>query len=139
MYVLDTNVLSELRPGKPQQSPQVRAWAATIPSSQFFISAITLLEQEIGIQLKERREPPQGTALRAWFDALVENFSGRILPFDAAAAKRCAAMHVPDKKQFRDSMIAATALEHGFTVVTRNVADFQMPGVKVINPWEHTP
>jgi toxin FitB len=138
MYVLDTNVVSELRPGKPHQSSAVMAWAGAMPASQFFLSAITLLEQEIGIQRLERRTPPEGGALRAWFDGLVKSFAGRILSFDAAAALRCAPLHVPDANSYRDSMIAATALEHGFTLVTRNVVDFrEVPGLKLINPWEH--
>jgi predicted nucleic acid-binding protein len=138
MYVLDTNVVSELRPGKPHQSSAVMAWAGAMPAGQFFLSAITLLEQEIGIQRLERRTPPEGGALRAWFDALVKSFAGRILSFDAAAALRCAPLHVPDAKSYRDSMIAATTLEHGFTLVTRNAVDFrEIPGLKLINPWEH--
>jgi predicted nucleic acid-binding protein len=137
MFILDTNVLSELRPGKPQQSDAVRTWAAKIPSSQFFLSSITVLEHEIGILRLERREPPQGSAMRAWFDALVAQFQGRILSFDLAAAMKCAPFHVPNVKSYRDSMMAATALVHGFTLVTRNVSDFELlAGLKVLNPWE---
>ena len=135
MFVLDTNVLSELRPGKPHQSPEVRAWASTIPESRFYLSAITVLEQEQGILRLERRVPPQGHALRAWFDAVRLAFAERILPFTAEAALLCAAMHVPDPKDYRDSMIAATALAHGFTLVTRNTAHFSSTGVPLIDPW----
>lgn len=135
MYLLDTNVLSELRPGKPRQSEAVRVWASGIPGNQFFLSAITLMEHEIGILRLERKSPPQGGALRAWFRAVVTGFEGRILPFDAAAAMRCAPLHVPDLKSFRDSMIAATALTHRFTLVTRNIVAFQACGVLLIDPW----
>ncbi|MDM0032199.1 type II toxin-antitoxin system VapC family toxin [Variovorax sp. J22P271] len=136
MYVLDTNVVSELRPGKPHQSQVVRAWAAGIPDGQFFISAVTILELEMGILPLERRTPPEGRALRAWFDAMRKAFEGRVLPFTSDIAMRCAAMQVPDRKAFRDSMIAATTLEHGFTLATRNVRDFEGAGVKLMNPWE---
>lgn len=138
MYVLDTNVLAELRPGKPRASAVVRAWAATVPQSQFFLSAVSVLEQEIGIGRLERREPPEGGAMRAWWEATRKAFEGRVLPFATKEALLCAPMHVPGKKDYRDSMIAATALSHGFTVVTRNVGDFEkIPGIKLFNPWEY--
>jgi toxin FitB len=136
MYVLDTNVLSELRPGKAQQSQEVRAWAAGVPDGQFFVSAVTILEQEMGILQLERRTPPEGKALRAWFEAMRKAFAGRVLSFTGEVAMRCAALHVPNRMAFRDSMIAATTMEHGLTLATRNVRDFQGTGVKLINPWE---
>ena len=137
MYVLDTNVLSELRPGKAQQSREVRAWAAGIPDGRIFVSAVTILEQEMGVLQLERRTPPQGSALRTWFDSVRKAFEGRVLPFTGEVAMRCAALHVPDRRAFRDSMIAATTLEHGFTLATRNVRDFEGTGIKLVNPWDH--
>lgn len=135
MYVLDTNVISALRHGKPNPSPQVRAWASDKPVSHLFISAISLLELEIGVLAMERRTPPQGRALRVWLNGVKTGFAGRVLPFSGTTATLCAAMHVPDPKSERDAMIAATALEHGMTVVTRNLADFAGTGAKLINPF----
>jgi len=135
MYVLDTNVISELRQGKPAQSVDVREWAAGKPLSQLFLSSISILELEKGVLALERRSPPQGSALRAWLTAVRASFAGRILPFTEHTAVLCAAMHVPNPHAERDAMIAATALEHSMTVVTRNVTDFDQTGVRLINPF----
>ena len=135
MFVLDTNVISELRHGKPHQSALVRAWAAGQPSSKLFLSAITILELELGIQALERRTPPQGSALRIWLTGVRQAFAGRILPFTDNTAPVCASLHLPDPRSERDAMIAATAMEHSFTVVTRNVSDFADTGVALVNPW----
>ncbi len=137
MFILDTNVISELRQGKPNQSPEVRRWAGDQSASRLFLSAITILELEKGILALERRTPPQGSALRAWMTGLRTAFAGRILAFTDRAATLCAALHVPDPRSERDAMIAATALEHGFTVVTRNTQDFANTGVTLLNPWQH--
>ena len=135
MFVLDTNVISELRHGKSNPSEQVRRWAAGLPSSRLFLSSISIQELEIGIQALERRTPPQGNALRTWLAGVRAAFAGRILPFTDRTATVCASLHVPDRRSERDAMIAATAIEHGFTVVTRNVSDFPETGLALVNPW----
>ena len=135
MYILDTNVISELRKGRKTHQ-QVRKWAEPLPSASMYISVISVLELEIGILLIERRDKEQGAILRAWMDRhVLPAFSGRILAIDTAVAQRCATLHVPNPRSDRDALIAATALVHGLTVATRNVADFERTGVDVLNPW----
>jgi len=136
MYLLDTNVVSELR--KAQKShPSVRMWAHTMPAAGLYLSVISILELEIGVLLVERRDKKQGRILRSWMDGhVLPTFAGRILAIDTAVAQRCAALHVPDPRSDRDALIAATALIHGMTVVTRNVSHFQPMGVAVFNPWQ---
>lgn len=140
MYLVDTNVISELRKAKSGKSnPNVIAWAKDISPSSLFLSVMTILELEIGILSVERRDPIQGAALRTWLNSHVfPVFSERILYIDVAVAQRCAKLHVPDPRSDRDAIIAATALVHGMTVVTRNVSDFDYIGVELINPWAHT-
>jgi len=135
MFILDTNVISELRHGKPNQSPEVRRWAAAQSTGRLFFSPITILELEQGILALERRTPPQGSALRVWLTGVRAAFAGRILPFTDHSATICASLHVPNPRSERDAMIAATAIEHGFTVVTRNTQDFVNTGVTLLNPW----
>jgi toxin FitB len=135
MFVLDTNVISELRPGKKNQSTEVRHWAAKQTTTALYISAVTLFELEMGIQALENKSPPQGSAFRTWLLSVRSTFSGRILPFTENTAPICAALHIPNPRSDRDAMIAATAIEHGFTVVTRNEIDFVQTGVAIINPW----
>ena len=136
MYILDTNVVSELRKAKKAHQ-NVRKWAQPLPAANLYISVISVLELEIGILLIERRDQDQGTILRAWMDRhVLPTFSGRILAIDTAVAQRCAMLHIPNPRSDRDALIAATALVHGLTVATRNVADFEHMGVGVLNPWE---
>jgi predicted nucleic acid-binding protein len=136
MYILDTNVVSELRKAKKAHQ-NVTKWAQPLPSTTLYISVISILELEIGILLIERRDKEQGAILRTWMGRhVLPTFSGRILAIDTVVAQRCATLHVPNPRSDRDALIAATALVHGLTVATRNVADFDDMGVGVLNPWE---
>jgi predicted nucleic acid-binding protein len=138
MFVLDTNVISELRKVRSGKAdPHLTEWADSVDAGNLHISAITVLELEIGILQLERKDLRQGTMLRTWLDTLVlPEFNGRIFPIDTAVAQRCARLHVPDPRAERDALIAATALVHGMTVVTRNLADFEATGVPLLNPWD---
>ena len=137
MYLLDTNVVSELRKirlGKADE--HVAAWADSIDAADLYLSAITVQELEIGVLLAERRDPAQGAIFQAWLNShVLPAFAGRILAVDTAVALRSAQLHVPDPHPVRDGLIAATALVHGMTVVTRNVAGFEPTGVQTLNPW----
>jgi hypothetical protein len=137
MFLLDTNVVSELRKARAGKADRkVAAWAAEVPAVTLFLSAITVHELELGTLLVERRDPAQGEILRAWLDDhVLPAFADRILPVDTTVARRSAALHVPDPRPIRDALIAATALVHELTVVTRNVTDFASTGAKVVNPW----
>jgi hypothetical protein len=135
MFLLDTNIVSELRSRK-SANPGVLAWASEHELNRQFLSVVTLLELELGIFLKERKDAAQGEVLRTWLSNMVlPRFSDRILDIDRTVALRCAALHVPDPLPERDAMIAATALVHGMTLVTRNVRDFETTGVRLLNPW----
>jgi predicted nucleic acid-binding protein len=135
MFVLDTNVVSELR--RPEKANQkVVAWASSVPLASIFISVITVLELEFGALSIARKDKAQGLVLRSWIDdQILPRFEGRILPIDTAVAQRCAKLPVPDPRAERDALIAATALVHGMTIVTRNTADFEPTGVQILNPW----
>lgn len=137
MFLLDTNVVSELRKaGDGRADANVVAWASSVENALMHISAITVMEIEIGIQRIERRDVAQGTLLRTWLENhVLPFFEGRVVPIDAAVALHCAKLHVPDKKSERDALIAASALVHGMTVVTRNVGDFDGTGAKLLDPW----
>ena len=138
-YLLDTNVVSEMRKiAEGKADPSIALWAGRQRRSSLFLSAVTILEIEIGSLRLARRDQRQGAMLRRWLeDKVLVAFAGRILPVDLAVARRCASLHVPDPRSERDAMIAATALVHGLTVVTRNRADFAPTGVTILDPWEY--
>ncbi len=138
MYVLDTDVVSELRraaSGKADE--QVVNWASGIEPALAYISAVTAMELEIGVQLVERRDRSSGMVLRQWLNNDVHAaFEGRILPVHVEVARTAATLHIPDPAPVSDALIAATALVHSMSVVTRDAGDFsRFSGLNVINPW----
>ncbi|MBC3830106.1 type II toxin-antitoxin system VapC family toxin [Undibacterium amnicola] len=138
MFILDTNVVSELRKvrlGKADEN--VARWADSVNTIDLYLSVITIQELEIGILLVERRDTLQGAMLRSWLNShVLPAFANRILPIDTLVARRSAQLHVPNPQPIRDGLIAATALVHGMMVVTRNVDDFKSTGVQILDPWE---
>ena len=136
MFLPDANVLSELR--RPERAnPNVRRWAESVPVIPFFLSAMTLLEIERGALRIARNDTQQGRILRSWIDDhVLVRFADRILPVDEAIAMQAARLHVPDPRPEREALIAAAAVVHGMTVVTRNVDDFEGTGAALFNPWD---
>ncbi|TWB20860.1 hypothetical protein FBZ89_106264 [Nitrospirillum amazonense] len=131
MFLLDTPVILELRGAKADAG--VRAWAADVPRQQLFLSALSLMELAESVAKAERTDKAAGAALRAWLDdRVMVAFEGRILPVDAAVALRRVGVALPNN---RDALLAATALVHGLTVVTPNVAAYRTGRLKVFNPW----
>ena len=134
-YLLDTNVVSGLR-RRDKVAPELLTWVNSVSPLDFWISVITVMEIELGAALVARRDPAQGDMLQRWImDQVLPSFGERILPVDLAAARQCARLHVPDPLPERDALIGATALVHGLTLVTRNVADFRKMEISLIDPW----
>lgn len=137
MYLLDTNIISESRKlGTPRVDPNAARWLATVDAESSFVSAMTIFELERGVQQMERRDARQGAVLRDWLDGQVmPTYEARTLPLSRAVALICAGLHIPDPKSERDAWIAATAIDAGLILVTRNVDDFAAMGVKLLNPF----
>jgi hypothetical protein len=136
MYLLDTNVLAELRKSASKASAAVVNWVGSRRAADLYLSVVTVLEIELGVARLERRDAAQAIRIQSWLaDEVLDAFSNRILSIDVAIARRAARLHVPDPRPERAAYIAATAAAHGLTVVTRNVADFENAGVPLINPW----
>jgi predicted nucleic acid-binding protein len=134
MYLLDTNVVSELR-RRAHADAGVVAWINAMPEDLLAISVVTVAEIEAGVRRVERRDAGQGALIRRWAEGVFAAFAGRILAIDADAARICGALHVPDPRPDHDAWIAATALARGYSVVTRNTRDFAPMGVRTVNPW----
>nr|WP_260680387.1 type II toxin-antitoxin system VapC family toxin [Thalassotalea sp. PS06] len=131
-------MISELRKASANKADvNLVNWATKQSVGTLFVSAVSILEIEMGVLLKERKDPAQGTMLRTWLNShVLTAFSDRILPLDTSVALQCAKFHVPNPKSERDAMIGATAQVHGMTLVTRNTKDFQHMGIELLNPWQ---
>ena len=141
MFLLDTNVISELRKVRSGRANEnVTKWVRTVAPQSLFLCVMVVQELEICTILAEHRDPAQGALLRAWLETRVlPDFAGRIFHVDLAVTRRSAALHVPNPRPVRDAIIAATSLVHGLTVATRNRADFESTGVRILNPWDQPP
>jgi len=138
MFLLDTNVVSELRKGRAgTANPGVVDWAEDVPPALLFLSVISVQELERGVLLAERRDAAKGAVLRGWLEsAVVPAFEGRTLPIDLEVARRAARLNVSNPAPIHDGLIAATAIVHGLVIVTRNIRDFQrFERLEVLNPW----
>jgi predicted nucleic acid-binding protein len=133
MFLIDTDVLSAL--SKRRRNPHVEAWLARQRANNLFLSVVTIGEIERGIALQQRRNPGFAAALAAWLDHVLAAYGDRVLPFDLGAARRWGGLSASLGRDGADLQIAATALEHGLTVITRNGADFKPTGVPVLNPF----
>ena len=136
MYLVDTTVLSAMR-RQDKADPQFATWVRATPPEEMYLSVLSLYEIKVGALRVARRDPMQGRDLDRWLrNFVIAAFVDRILVVSPAVSLRCAALHVPHPRPVIDSLIAATALEHQLTVVTRNVADFQPMGVGILDPWQ---
>ncbi|MGB3414631.1 MAG: type II toxin-antitoxin system VapC family toxin [Microbacteriaceae bacterium] len=134
--LLDTNVVSELRKNPRTIDIAVASWAEQEDLDEMWLSVVTILEIELGVLSKERSDSTQGKLLRQWFEsAVLKGFEGRILALDLGVTRVAAQLHQGRTRPDRDVQIAATALAHGFTLVTRNVRDFEGLPVPILNPW----
>jgi predicted nucleic acid-binding protein len=139
-YLLDTNVVSELRKPARRRAESFNTWASAHRPSDSVLSVITIMELRTGIESVRRTDPAQADTLTDWLDnTVLAEYEKRLLAVDLAVAERCARLHVPATRPAHDALIAASALVHGLTVVTRNTKDFNGYAVPTINPWQSDP
>ena len=132
MYLLDTNVVSELR--RPRPHARVLAWLERVRDSDLYLSAVTIGELQAGVEITKDRDPAKAAEIAAWLEELALSYN--VLPMDAQAFRHWAKLlHRRSGELVEDAMIAATALVHNLTVVTRNVRDFETLGVRTLNPF----
>ena len=133
-YLVDTNVLSELR--RPKRSPAVVEWFSSVPADDLFLSVLTLGELRRGIESLRNNDPTAANALERWFNGICDDFSEKILPVDAAVAQHWGRLSIRQPLPSIDGLLAATAAVHDLTIVTRNTSDFERSGVALFNPFE---
>jgi len=136
MFLLDTVVLSELRKPPPQRNRNLVQWMGEVPSSDLFISVVTIGEIERGIERQRGLNPSFAEKIASWLDLILRAYEDRILPIDVAVARRWGRLSQRIGNKGLDLAVAATALEHGLTVVTRNVSDFEPTSVSILNPFD---
>jgi predicted nucleic acid-binding protein len=139
MFLLDTVVLSELRKPPRQRNRNLVHWIGEVPSQDLFVSVLTVGEIERGIERQRQMNPAIAQDIAAWLDLILRTYGGRILGVDVAVARRWGRLSHRIGNKGLDLAIAATALEHGLTVATRNVADFAPTGVPFLNPFDPRP
>ncbi len=136
-YLLDTNVVSELRKRDPD--PRVLAWFATISSAELFLSVLTIGEIRLGIERLRRKDEPQADLLEQWLRGLQVAYQDHLIDVDADVAEEWGRLNVPDPLPVIDGLLAASAKVRGWTLVTRNTADLQRSNVALLNPFESRP
>jgi predicted nucleic acid-binding protein len=139
MFLLDTVVLSELRKPPRQRNRNLVHWIEGVASQDLFVSVVTIGEIERGIERQRQLDPPFAGSLAAWLDTVLRTYEDRILPVDIAVARRWGRLSQQIGNKGLDLAVAATALEHGLTVATRNVSDFEPTGVSVLDPFSSPP
>ncbi len=133
-FLLDTNVLSEAR--RPRGDAKVKAWLASVPADNLYLSVLVVGEIRGGIERLRRRDPAQADAYEGWLATLRRDYADRLLPVTAEVAEEWGRMNVPDPLPVVDGLMAATAKAKGLTLVTRNTADIERSGVRILNPFE---
>jgi len=133
-FLLDTNVVSEIRKKVPD--PGVSSWFASVRADQLFVSVLVVGEIRQGIERLARRDPAQAEVFEHWLSHLVDGYGDRVVPITAAIAERWGRLNVPDPVPVVDGLMAATALVHDWTLVTRNVDDVRPTGVRLLDPFD---
>jgi len=134
-YLIDTNVISELRKGE-RADPGVTAWMAQVGDDELYLSVLVVGEVRSGVEQVRRRDVAQAEVLDAWLRRITRDHADRVLPITSTIAETWGRLNVPDPLPVVDALLAATALVHGLTVATRNVDDIARTGVAVVNPFD---